>query len=78
MGFKVIETEEELRSAHSAGLLWFKGTGDPEYTKEFLTIDDLVPDWRGRAEHPAESKYRWDSYTESKYRWDSYILVEDE
>jgi len=68
VGFKVIETEEELRSAHSAGLLWFKGASDPEYTKEFMAIDDLVPDWRGRAEHAAESKYMWDYY----------ILVEDE
>ena len=26
MGFKVIETEEELRSAFSAGLMWWKMT----------------------------------------------------
>ena len=63
MGFKVIETEEELRSAHSAGLLWFKGANDPEYAEEYLTIDELVSDWHRRAEHAA---------------WESYILVEDE
>ena len=52
--FKVIETEEELLSAHPAGLLWFKMKHQTEYTKEFLHISTLVNDWKKRI--------TWDSY----------------
>lgn len=62
MGFKVIETEEELRSAHSAGLLWYKYRDHdlcaPEYE---INTSELVRDWRTR-----------------QGGWESCILVEDE
>lgn len=62
MGFKVIETEEELRSAHSAGLLWYKYPNHDGYTPEFaVNTSELVRDWRTR-----------------RGGWDSYILIEDE
>ena len=54
MGFKVIETEEELRSAHSAGLLWYKMAHQTEYFKEFLPIDAFLEDWKTRT--------TWESY----------------
>ena len=54
MGFKVIETEEELRSAHSAGLLWYKIAHQTEYTKEYLPLSTLLEDWKKRA--------TWESY----------------
>ena len=66
MGFKVIETEEELRSAHSAGLLWFKYNGVEggveAFSPEFVVnTSELAHEWRIR-----------------QGSWESYILVEDE
>ena len=63
MGFKVIETEEELRSAHSAGLLWYKyNTVGDDFAPEFMVnTADMAHEWRTR-----------------QGGWESYILVEDE
>lgn len=62
MGFRVIETEEELRSAHSAGLLWYKYRGHDVFAPEFVvSVSELVRDWRARGGG-----------------WNSYILIEDE
>ncbi len=62
MGFKVIETEEELRSAHSAGLLWWKYRDNDLFRPEYkINTSELVRDWRTR-----------------RGSWDSYILIEDE
>ncbi len=55
VGFKVIETEEELRSAHSAGLLWYKYK-DGDYKPELdYSTDFLAHHWRTR-------QGDWDSY----------------
>lgn len=54
MGFKVIETEEDLRAAYSAGLLWYKIAHQTEYTKEYLPIDAFLEDWKERT--------TWESY----------------
>lgn len=62
MGFKVIKTEEELRSAHSAGLLWWKYRDKDLFGPEYeINTSELVRDWRTR-----------------RGSWESYILVEDE
>lgn len=61
----MIETEEELRSAHSAGLLWYKLEGRDEYAREFVnSADSLVEEWKARRV--------------GNLRWDAYVLVEDE
>lgn len=54
MGFKVIETEEEIRSAHSAGLLWYKIAHQTEYIREYLPLSTFLEDWKKRT--------TWDSY----------------
>ena len=62
MGFKVIETEEELLAAHAAGLLWYKYNAGEVFSPEIIVnTSGLVRDWRTR-----------------QGRGDSYILIEDE
>ena len=71
MGFKVIETEEELRTAYNAGLMWWKYTDDwASYHKEDMGfgINVTLGAWRNRA-------YRDD---EGNMAWEAYVLVEDE
>ncbi len=62
VGFKVIETEEELLAAHSAGLLWYKYADHCKYSPEFVhNTAEMAREWRTRLDG-----------------WDSYVLVEDE
>lgn len=70
MGFKVIETEEELRSAYSAGLIWWRHADDDQFHKEDtgFGIDITLRAWRGRA-------YKDDK---GSMAWEAYVLVEDE
>lgn len=70
MGFKVIETEEEIRSAYLAGLLhWKTGSGQEEYCGKFVgrTVDEVVQGWRTR-----------DWYRSGNDEWEACILVEED
>ena len=66
MGFRVIETEEEIRSAYLAGLLHWK-TGSGHWGK-FVgrTVDEVVQGWRTR------DWYRGND------EWEACILVEED
>ena len=70
MGFKVIETEEELRAAYSAGLMWWKYADEVVYNKEDTGygVGVTIRAWKDRA-------YRDDP---SPMSWEAYVLVEDE
>jgi hypothetical protein len=70
VGFKVIETEEEIRSAFSAGLMWWKADGYAQFHREDtgFGINVTLGAWRNRA-------YRDDP---SHMSWEAYVLVEDE
>ena len=69
MGFRVIETEEELRSAYDAGLMWWKYTDARTYSKEDtgLGVDLTLRAWRERAYKDGGGS-----------SWEAYVLVEDE
>lgn len=69
MGFKVIETEEELRAAYDAGLLWWKYTDEKTYHKEDTGYGVAVTTraWRARAYEDGSGP-----------SWEAYVLVEDE
>ena len=70
MGFKVIETEEELRSAFTAGLMWWKADGDTQFYREDtgFGVNVTLRAWKGRA-------YKDDA---SRMSWEAYVLVEDD
>lgn len=70
MGFKVIETEEELRAAYSAGLLWWKYEDDHLFHREDFGFGEalMVKAWKDRGYVDAPLKWSWQAY----------VLVEDE
>ena len=70
MGFKVIETEEELRTAYNAGLMWWKYEDDLWFHREDLGFGEAmtVKAWKGRGYADAPSKWSWEAY----------VLVEDD
>lgn len=69
MGFKVIETEEELRTAYSAGLMWWKYADEVVYNKEDTGygVDVTTGAWRARAYKDGSGP-----------SWEAYVLVEDD
>ena len=69
MGFKVIETEEELRTAYSAGLMWWKYADEVVYNKEDTGygVDVTIGAWRARAYKDGSGP-----------SWEAYVLVEDD
>lgn len=69
MGFKVIETEEELRAAYDAGLMWWKYADDVQFHREDMGYGIAVTlrAWKNRA------------YNDDKgLSWEAYVLVEDD
>lgn len=63
--FKKLETEEEVRAAFSAGILWYcyrfeEAIHKPECGDEWDGADAYVRAWRGRGSD-----------------WDTYVYLED-
>lgn len=69
MGFKVIETEEELRSAFTAGLMWWKADDDTQFYREDtgFGVNVTLRAWRARVYEDGSGP-----------SWEAYVLVEDD
>ena len=78
MGFKVIETEEELRSAHASGLLWYNASAQMPRGNVWIRVHAgdkwPVDDWN-RACQRESAGVRAPKYDIPE---DYAVLVEDE